>query len=235
MTAGASPAGIAERILRMLSSAYPLMMPHGARSTPPALPAPAGNPVVELPGQDLRRNRADNRAVEGLDQDLPRSGALQAQRRQLPQACAVAVAEGIFAREDVVPLPPTEPVRQNRPKASRQTPHHRRSDVVDGDGENQRVGDRAERPRVIVTESVRTPCVGSKRPETTRTIAVRITTAITVTAAGKGTSETADGGLTTSDAVTDGWAVPPRPAPPASRLRGAWLEAAPCGAVPRSP
>ena len=70
----------------------------------------------------------------------------------LPQACAVAVAEGIFAREDIIPPSPTEPVRQNRPKASRQT-RHRRSDVVDGDGENQRVGDRASIPRVIITEA----------------------------------------------------------------------------------
>ena len=113
-------AGIAERIWEL--SAYPLMMPLDpidATSSPP----PAGNPAVELPRQDLRRNRADNRAVEGLDQDLPRSGALEAQRRQSAASLRRRGRRGHFrARGHPPPFPRPNQYARTAPKPAVRPP-----------------------------------------------------------------------------------------------------------------
>ena len=55
--------------------------------------------------QDLRRNRADNRLSKGSIKTYHQA-RYKLNVVNLPQACAVAVAEGIFAREDIIPPSP---------------------------------------------------------------------------------------------------------------------------------
>ena len=83
------------------------MMAHAAAST--SSPPPAGVPAVVLPGQDLRRNRDDNlgcRTARSRPTSIRR--ARSSTCVNLPQAAAVAVAEGIFARDEIIPPSPAQ-------------------------------------------------------------------------------------------------------------------------------
>ena len=114
---------IAERILRMLSSAYPLMMPHGARSTPHQL-SPRQREILLWSCRG--KTYVEIGLITGLSKGSIKTYLDQARYKStssISRKPAPSRSPRAFSRARTSsPLPPTEPVRQNRPRASLRPP-----------------------------------------------------------------------------------------------------------------